>query len=711
VSIKRYRRVKMEVARPIRPIAYLIGTVLTAIITVLMGLVALFTVGGTLWGLTGDSWINAWPANMSFVLFWPLVIAVLGTLLSKIGITKYELVIVMVMIWIAWIFPSQHGVLSVLTMMGTARQIPAFHRWNMDYLKPCHWQWGPDPFNDKLWESWMYGGPVPWSEWMPALLFHTARLIPYYLMFAFFATLWRRQWIDIEALPFPHATAAAKLIDMAYEKVDGGTRLFQNVWLWLGLLIGFLAIYPYWAWTLPGLGLTIAMQYPGSLGIDLTPYVIVPCAPLSFNFEAFWIGAAFLVPIKTLFSYILTSILFFWVWWPIMSWLGYWEPHSAGTSGLGYQHSNMFRGWMGPNMQRWVLTWGAVAFISFGAAYAILFAPILISFRSELVNVFKAFVGKAPPEIEIREPIKYRWQLTIFILLLIISAVLWQYASIGNLPIIWGMINYLMYSLWLMCRARVAAEYGLVLDFMNDNYWAHNWTYTFRHWWVADPVSPFFIRDVQARFLVLRSDYPWYFTVVRAAPVATLLETYRIASLEGVHSKHILMAAIIATVIGVVVSLFTLLPLWCSFGALNLSAFNYTGAPHNYYQRAPTYACISEVGEYWRGSLGGGGPRASQWILFSIGFIIVSVIYALHARYPWFPVNASGVALGFGMLIPNVLVPSIVAYIAKFVVMRIGGARIYEDVAMPFAIGMAAATGPAVILGFLYQISTTLSIM
>jgi hypothetical protein len=55
--------------------------------------------------------------------------------------------------------------------------------------------------------------------------------------------------------------------------------------------------------------------------------------------------------------------------------------------------------------------------------------------------------------------------------------------------------------------------------------------------------------------------------------------------------------------------------------------------------------------------------------------------------------------------------PAIIAYIAKFIVMRIGGARLYEDVAMPFAIGMAAATGPAVILGFMYQISTTLATM
>ncbi|MCX8161854.1 MAG: hypothetical protein N3E44_02515, partial [Candidatus Bathyarchaeota archaeon] len=185
----------------------------------------------------------------------------------------------------------------------------------------------------------------------------------------------------------------------------------------------------------------------------------------------------------------------------------------------------------------------------------------------------------------------------------------------------------------------------------------------------------------------------------------------KMASLEGIPSKHILIATVVAVTVGVVVSIFTYLPIWCSFGALNLSTFNYTGAPNNYYQRAPTYITITEVGDYWRGSIGGGGPRASQWILFSIGAAIIFIVYGLHARYPWFPVNAGGVAMGFGMVPPQMIFPAVIAYIAKVIVMRIGGTRIHENVATPFAIGMAAATGPAVILGFLYQISTTIATM
>lgn len=41
--------------------------------------------------------------------------------------------------------------------------------------------------------------------------------------------------------------------------------------------------------------------------------------------------------------------------------------------------------------------------------------------------------------------------------------------------------------------------------------------------------------------------------------------------------------------------------------------------------------------------------------------------------------------------------------------MRIGGAKLYDDLVMPFAIGMTAAVGVAVILAGLYHFSSTLA--
>jgi len=694
----------------IRPRAFIVGVISVVLVTVFIGFVALFTPGGGLWGLSSEAWTNAWVGRVSFIFFLPLIVSLIGALASRSsgGLSKAELTIVMVMIWASWMLPTYYGVLPAITMLGTARQIPAFHRWNLEYARDVNWMWGPDPLNDKLWESWMYGGPVPWAEWMPALLLHTARLIPYYLMFVFLATLFRRQWLDIEALPFPQAMATVRLIDMAYEKVDSSSRLLRSVWLWLGVLVGFIAIFPYWGWTIPGLGLTKPRWYC-NLGIDLTPLVLIPNALLNFNFEAFFIGFALLVPVKTLFSFIVSAIVVYWIWWPMMHYLGFWESHAAGAfGGPEGLFDTLWYSWTGPMMKHWVHTWGSPSWLGFGTGFGLIFYPILVVFRHELANTFKALIRRAPPEVEAREPARYTTLFIAYIVCLLVYVATWWYSSGGNLPILFGVIWCVLLGLFLMGKAKIAGEYGIVMNHIEDGPWAHIWDVSMREWWIADPLSPFFIGDLKSRFLVLRSDYPWFYTFIGFTPQATTLEAYRMGMLEGVHSRYILLAVIIATMVGVPTSLFTLLPMWCSFGVLRLSAFNYTGAPNNYQQRGPTYACITATGDYWRGGFIV-APVATQWIQFAVGFAIVSVIYALHTRYPWFPINPGGVAMGFGWLPSAVLVPSIVAYVAKMIVLRIGGTKLYEERVMPFAIGLASPTGIAVLLGVASNLAATLA--
>ncbi|MBS7642920.1 hypothetical protein KEJ40_07175, partial [Candidatus Bathyarchaeota archaeon] len=94
-----------------------------------------------------------------------------------------------------------------------------------------------------------------------------------------------------------------------------------------------------------------------------------------------------------------------------------------------------------------------------------------------------------------------------------------------------------------------------------------------------------------------------------------------------------------------------------------------------------------------------------------IGFAITSITYIMHARYPWFPLNPAGVTMGLGWMYYNVLVPSIVAYIAKLIVLRIGGTKLYEDIAMPFAIGMTASITLAILITSAHYAATTIAIM
>jgi len=693
----------------IRPFTYVIGIICVILVVLFTGFLALFSAGGTLWDLTTESWSKTWICDIMFVMFWPLVFSSIASLIAKGGkrLSKHELTVIIGMVWVSWLIPTYFGVMHVVTWLGTARLITAYHEWTLEYGAVTNWMFGPDPMNENLWKSWLYGGPVPWGAWMPALVIAICKLVPFYLSYAFFASLWRRQWVDVEALPFPYATAASRLIDMAYRGREAGSKplLPRNKYLWLGVLIGFLAILPLWGPAIPSLGLS-KLMYPDMIGVDLTPYVIIPNAPLNFHFEAFFIGAAFLVPIRTLFSYIVTQLIVSYIWPPLMAYLGIWESHSAGAYGTTHGLVSLWRAWNGPRMQQWVLTWGARAWYGIGAGFALLFWPVFVVHREELINGIRAIFGKALPEVEKREPLKYKYLLIGWLICTFLYLVVWWYQSAGYLNFIVGFIIFFLTQLYYgMLRARAEAEFGIAIDTWNDNMWAHNWDTSCREWFVADPHSPFFIPDVKARYLVLRADVNWFANTVRAAPCATLMDVYKLASLQGVHSKYILLGTILAFIVGVPVALFWLLQMICTFGLLNLKPFDVTGAPNNYHQRGPTYACIEVIGDYYRGSF---LPIATQYLGSVIGAITVIVVYILYTRYPGFPLNPAGVAMGWGMIPESMFIPAIVAYIVKRIIIRIGGARLYEERAVPFAIGLIAALSIAIILN---NLSEAVSIM
>ncbi|MCS7113419.1 MAG: hypothetical protein NZ955_05625 [Candidatus Bathyarchaeota archaeon] len=67
--------------------------------------------------------------------------------------------------------------------------------------------------------------------------------------------------------------------------------------------------------------------------------------------------------------------------------------------------------------------------------------------------------------------------------------------------------------------------------------------------------------------------------------------------------------------------------------------------------------------------------------------------------------------MGFGWIIVNVVFPAIIAYVVKSVIIRIGGTKLYDDLLMPFAIGMTASVSIAIMLGALYNFASTILAM
>jgi len=77
---------------------------------------------------------------------------------------------------------------------------------------------------------------------------------------------------------------------------------------------------------------------------------------------------------------------------------------------------------------------------------------------------------------------------------------------------------------------------------------------------------------------------------------------------------------------------------------------------------------------------------AEDWGLMISGIATVGIIYFLRMRFPWFWINPAGIAVGLAF--PDLVFINVIPmFIFKFLVIRIGGARAWEQYAFPAVIG------------------------
>jgi len=92
------------------------------------------------------------------------------------------------------------------------------------------------------------------------------------------------------------------------------------------------------------------------------------------------------------------------------------------------------------------------------------------------------------------------------------------------------------------------------------------------------------------------------------------------------------------------------------------------------------------------------------------GFIIVTLLSWLHARFIWFPFEPMGFLLGFASypaIRTGYWFSFFVAWVTKTLTLRIGGSKAYEEVGMPVAGGMLAGTMAVVFFGGILGIYRT----
>jgi hypothetical protein len=179
----------------------------------------------------------------------------------------------------------------------------------------------------------MGGVAVPWGEWAIPLLFWAVFYATLLLFFLSWASIFRRQWIDVEMLPFPYTTMVYTTTSVVISTENQRTR---RKFFFYGLIIGILVYlpplvnlaFPYipdiYGWRTSPLfdwstqGAFHAAQVFPALGSTIVGFFAIQTNPGAT-------AIAYLVPMHTLIGVTLFSIIFVYIIPQIAYYMGYYS--------------------------------------------------------------------------------------------------------------------------------------------------------------------------------------------------------------------------------------------------------------------------------------------------------------------------------------------------------------------------------------------------
>lgn len=495
---------------------------------------------------------------------------------------------------------------------------------------------------------------IPWGQLMPAIIWR-------FFTFAFFAgisvgliSIFRRQWIDIEMLPYPHVT-------LAYNAIVGVEEVRNPKWTGriafiLGFIIGF------------GLEISRALIAFFPWFPDLYSFRSNTCGPGTHQFTIIgttWhygiakqfplYALVFLAPLHSLFSVVFWGIVY-----EIASSIAVALGYYTGYTDMGF----CGRSWCGENTP-WAdppLAFGClIAGISLGA-----FVMTIFHERHHIITTLKIAFGRVEgSKIEANEPMSYRSAWIIFIASFALMTCLFMSAGMSfwasfAVTLTGVVVWFTMSQLWGRVGFSNEPGYDFAPAFVKSLLWPDKYALPVTH---TDHVlaHTFVYEECCGPYM------PWGTTFY------TVLGSYKMAGLMKVHPRNVVKIASIA----LIVAMFTacmmniILPGYYGMGRTHmLTSINLMGRVNDMWSR-PSPHPIVEI---------------APWI--AGGFTFMVIMSLLYARFLWLPDPLMAiVAWDWVGSLMGTWSATLVAGIVKWLVLRIGGSRLYEEKAVPFVGG------------------------
>jgi hypothetical protein len=513
------------------------------------------------------------------------------------------------------------------------------------------------------------GGPINLGAWIVPIAWWWTVTFGQGLFFLALATVLRRQWIDIEQVPFPQTLIMRELVQNVKPSAEGSSR---RRWVLIGVLVGL-------AFQIPITLTAIFPWFPDIYGIKVnscphvTRYFVsgdaLAAIPgiMMINYNPVVVAIAYLAPMAVLFS-----TWFFALFYMIAVQISYAMGYYTGIESEG----GCGRYWCHPSPQTDPpLKFMAIA----GGGILVLGVMNLVLNRRYIVDTVRAAMGGGSlKESERDEAISYRTAYALLFGSFIFMVIFWMSASLALLDAL--LLPISAFLIW----------YGQTRIFgLAGTYWVSS----------DKGLMLFRIAHPTPDTPVTTQQYIMYkFATTSGCNFATegwggaffsSFSGYKMGKLFGIHPRDVFRVVLLVMIVAPLFSFSGFLTLTHAVGASKLGIWKswYEGIGERY-ENYPS----------WWTSL----PAQDPWIPYMLlGMAWIAVLSFLHARFVWFPLEPIGWLIGTtaSSALFGLWAPFLVAWVLKMITFRVGGAKLFENRGVPVASGAVAGCIAGMILG------------
>lgn len=503
------------------------------------------------------------------------------------------------------------------------------------------------PSNEGNAIAWYYeglprGASIPWDVWVLPLFWWFTVIVAAFVLLACLAAIFRKQWVQNERLVFP---AMAPLIDMASEPGDGKgwlpeftrSRLF-----WIGFAIAFGVL----AWNCINYFLPGFPRFP--IYRSRWYWIDRQMPPIRGYFGIFTVFFSYYASLDVLFSIWFFDLLFI--------------LEGGWLNKLGYQA-------ISPYYYRGVYAWQTK-----GAFYVLIFSTFWVA-RRHLRDVIMKALGKDDSVDDSGELMSYR---AACVGVIASVAYLFVWLVQMNFDPIQGFMLLIAVILVYVGMAKILADTGLPFTNVPSGPWGM--------------VAPFFGRrnisiptEVAYRFSSLVTSH------FKGLFLPALSHAGRVSEgVPGKERRNLMGAIALAFVVSWAVSALLTVNLGYEKGAYNFNSWEITRAAERHFQGTVNAIKDPNQPPFYE-------KNPEELAFFGLGGLLMAGLIYMRYRFVWWPLHPVGMAISGSYLARRTSFTIFLAWLIKFVLLKVGGATVYRQ-SRPLFIGLLVGYIMGVIL-------------